>query len=81
MYVVLAGGVTGVGLLVCGVVSAVSMGGWGGAGVHTGLLGRQCGRHKMAAYLLPAADVMWLGMECPSVEVVCQVDVCRHPCR
>ena len=30
MYVVLAGGVVGLGLLVCGVVSAVSMGG----GVH-----------------------------------------------
>ena len=29
MYVVLAGGVIGVGLLVCGVVSAVSMGGRG----------------------------------------------------
>jgi hypothetical protein len=78
MYVVLAGGVIGVGLLVCGVVSAVSIRG-AGAGVHTGLSGRQCGRHKMAAYLLPAADVMWLGMECPSVELECQVDVCSHP--
>jgi len=49
------------------------------AGVHTGLPGRQCGRHKMAAYLLQAADVMWLGMECPSVELERQVDVCSHP--
>ena len=42
----------------CGVVSAV-ISGRGGAGVHTGLPGRLCGRHKMAAYLLSAADVMW----------------------
>ena len=59
MYVVLAGGVIGVGLLVWGVVSAVSIRG-AGAGVHTGLPGRQCGRHKMAVYLLPAEDVMWI---------------------
>jgi len=75
MYVVLAGGVIGVGLLVCGIVSAVSM---GGAGVHTGLPGRQFGHHKMAAYLLPAADMM-LGMECRSVELECHVDICSHP--
>ena len=36
MYGVLAGGVLGVGLLVCGVVSAVSMGG-GGAQVCLGV--------------------------------------------
>ena len=55
MYGVLAGSVLGVGLLlVFGVVSAVSMGrgGW-----CTGLPGRPCGRHKMADYLLSAADV------------------------
>ena len=53
MYGVLAGSVLGVGLLVCGVVSAVSMeGGW-----CTGLPGHPCGRHKMADYLLSAADV------------------------
>jgi len=79
MYVVLAGGVIGVGLLVCGVVSAVNIG--GASGVHTGLPGSQCGRRKMAAYLLPAVDFMWLGMECPSVELERQVDVCSHPCR
>jgi hypothetical protein len=79
MYVVVAGSVIGVGQLVCGVVSAVSIGGGVVAGVHTGLPGRQCGRHKMAAYLLQAADVMWLGMECPSVELERQVDVCSHP--
>ena len=58
MYGVLAGGVFGVGLLVCGVVPDVSMGGW-----CTGLPGRPCGRHKMADYLLSAVDVKWLGME------------------
>ena len=42
----------------CGVVSAVSMG-----GRCTGLPGRPCGRHKMAEYLLSAADVKWLRME------------------
>ena len=57
-YGVLAGGVLGVGLLVCGVVSAVSV----GRGC-TGLPGRPCGRRKMADYLLSAADVKWLGME------------------
>ena len=72
MYGVLAGSILGVSLLVCGVVSDV-MGGF------TGLPGRPCGRHKMADYLLSAADVKWLGMECPSVELECQVDVCSHP--
>ena len=57
MYGVLAGGVLGVGLLVCGFVSAVSMGGC------TGLPGRPSGRHKVADYLLSVADVKWLGME------------------
>jgi hypothetical protein len=75
MYGVLAGGGLGIGLLVCGVVSAVSMGGGG----CTGLPGRTCGRHKMADYLLSAADVKWLGVECPNVELKCQVDVCGHP--
>ena len=42
-YGVLAGGVLGVGLLVCGVVSAVSMGGW--EGWCTGLPVRPCGRN------------------------------------
>ena len=41
----------------CGVVSAMSR--VGGAGVHTGLPGGLCGRHKTAACLLLAADVMW----------------------
>ena len=54
MYGVLAGSILGVSLLVCGVVSDVVM----AVGGFTGLPGRQCGRHKMAAYLLPAADVM-----------------------
>ena len=56
---------------VCGVVSALSIRklGGGGAGVHAGLPGRQCGRHKMAAYLLPVADVKWLGMEYPNFEL------------
>ena len=65
---ILAGGVLGVGLLVCGVVSAVSMGGG-----CTGLPGRPCGHHKMADYLLSAADVKWLGMEvsqCPNENYV-----------
>ena len=44
MYGVLAGSVLGVGLLVCGVVSAVSVG--GGWWWCTGLPGRPCGRHK-----------------------------------
>ena len=76
MYGVLAGGVLGVGLLVCGVVSAVSMGGW-----CTGPPGRPCGRHKMADYLLSAVDVKWLGMEmseCP-IELDCLVDVITWP--
>jgi hypothetical protein len=33
----------------------------GGAGVHTGLPWRLCGRHKMTAFRLPAADVTWCG--------------------
>ena len=40
----------------CGIVYTVSS---RAAGVHTGLPGHLCGRHKMTAYLLPAADVMW----------------------
>ena len=63
MYGVLAEGVLGVVLLVCGVVSAVSMGGC------IGLPGRPCGRHKIADCLLSTADVKWLGMEisqCPN---------------
>ena len=65
---VLAGGILGVSLLVCGVVSDV-MGGF------TGLPGRPCGRHKMAVSLLSAADVKWLGMEMPQCldELECQV--------
>ena len=47
MYGVLAGGVLGVGLLVCGVVSAVSMGGW-----CTGLLGHACGRELVHIIVL-----------------------------
>ena len=60
IYVVLAVGVIGVGGEDgwCGVVSTVSRGGEE-ADVHNGLPGRLCGRHKTAAYLLPAADVMW----------------------
>jgi hypothetical protein len=75
MYGVLAGGVLRVGLLVCGVVSAVSK----ARGRCTGLPARPCGRHKMADYLLSAADVKWLGMECPNIKLECQVDVCSHP--
>jgi len=38
----------------------IIVGGWGGgAGVHTGLSWRLCGRHKMTLYRLSAADVMW----------------------
>jgi len=61
MNVVFAGGVIGIGgeagwysaLYVLLVVE--------GAGVHTGLPWRLCGRHKKSAKRLPTADVVWRG--------------------
>ena len=52
---------------------------WGGW--CTGLPGRPFGRHKMADYLLSAADVKWLVMEMSQClnELDCQVDVIMWP--
>jgi hypothetical protein len=61
MYVVFAGGVIGFGGEEAGwymTLYLLLVKSCGGGVVNTGLPWRLCGRHKMTAYRLPAADVM-----------------------